>query len=60
VTYDDHGKETLATTENDLIVKIPLVVRVRPVVVQPRAVLVALAAEDVRVAVGIGSVPRAI
>jgi hypothetical protein len=60
VTCESHGKEALAATENDLIVEIPLVVRVRPVVVQPRAVLVALAIEDVRVAVGIGSVSRAI
>jgi len=54
VTYDGHGKEALAATENDLIVEIPLVVEIRPVVVQPRTVLIALAVEDVRVAVGIG------
>lgn len=53
---DGRGKEALATTENDLIVEIPLVVRIRPVVVQPRAVLIALAVEDVRVAVGVSSV----
>ncbi|MEK7136797.1 MAG: hypothetical protein AAB853_00785 [Patescibacteria group bacterium] len=60
MTSEDHGKEALAATEDDLIVEIPLVVWIRPVVVQPRAVLVALAVEDVRVAVGIGSVSRAI
>jgi hypothetical protein len=54
VTCDSHGKEALATTENDLIVEIPMVVGIRPVVVQPRTVLVALAVEDVRVTVRIG------
>lgn len=54
VTFRGHGKEALATTENDLIVEIPMVVGIRPVVVQPRTVLVALTVEDVRVTVGIG------
>ena len=57
---NDHGKEALATTEHDLIAEIPMIVRVRPIVVELWTVLVALAVEDVRVTAGIGSVLCAI
>ena len=39
---------------------IPLVLGIRPVVVQPQTVFIAFDVEDVRVAVAIGSVRRAI
>ena len=43
-----------AETEHDLVVEIPLVVRIRPVGVEPRlAVVVPLEVEHVRVAVGV-------
>lgn len=57
-----HGElNTVAETEHDLVVEIPLVVRIRPIGVEPTlTVVVALDVEDVRVAVGIGCVPGSI
>jgi len=52
--------EQLAETEDELIVGIPLVRGLRPIVVQPQAVFVPFQVENVRVAVLIGSVRRAI
>lgn len=46
----------LATTENDLILEVPLIVRIRPVVVEPQSVLIVFDVEDTRIAVGIGFV----
>lgn len=55
-TYEGHGKEARAETEEERVLGIPPVVRLRPVVVEPEAVLVALDVEHVRVAVGVGYV----
>ena len=46
----------LAETEHELVVRIPLVVGFRPIVVQPQTVVVAFQLEDVLVAVGVGVV----
>jgi len=47
----------VAKTEDDLVVEIPLVRRIRPIGVEPRlAVVVALDVEHVRVAIGVGCV----
>ncbi len=47
----------VAETEDDLIVEIPLIVRIRPIGVEPRlAVVVALDVEDVRIAIGVSFV----
>ncbi len=54
------GKEGVATTEEERVIGIPPVVRLRPIVVQPETVVIAFAVEDVRVPVGIGSVQCAI
>ena len=59
-TYDGRGKGALVTTEEELIVEIPLIVRIRPIVVEPQPVLVAFELEDVRIAIRVGSVWRAI
>lgn len=49
-----------AETEDDTIVEIPLVVRIRPIRAEPTiTIVVALDHEHVRVAVGVGSVCRA-
>jgi len=45
-------KKTVSEAEDEPVVRIPLVVRFRPIVVQPRTVVVAIHVEDVRVAVG--------
>ena len=47
------GKEALAGTEHKLIVRIPLVVKIRPIVVQPQTAAVPFEVEDVRVAIPI-------
>ena len=49
-----------APAEDDLVLRIPMILRVRPVVVQPRAVLIAVHVEDVRVAIRVGIVRRAV
>ena len=49
------GKETVAETEHELVVKIPLVVRIRPIVVEPQAILVTFHIKDVRVTVGVSA-----
>ena len=56
----DRGKEALATTKEKYKAGTPPVVRIRPIVVEPQPILVSFEVEDVRVAVGIGSVRRAI
>ena len=56
----ERGKKTLSETEHELVVGIPLVARIRPIVVQPQAVVVAFHIEDVRVAIAVGSVRHAI
>ena len=50
----------LAETEHELVVRIPLVVGFRPIVVQPQTVVVAFQLEDVRVAVRVGVVRHVI
>ena len=45
------GKENVAKTEDKLVVRIPPVVRLGPVVVEPQTVVIAFEVEDVRVAV---------
>lgn len=50
----------LAEAEDELVVAIPLIRGLSPIVVEPQAVLVTIKLEDVRVAIGIGIVWRAI
>lgn len=47
-------KKRVSETEHELVVRIPLVVGFRPIVVQPQTVVVAFQLEDVRVAIGVG------
>ena len=47
-------KEAVSEAEHELIVRIPLVVRLRPIVVQPQTVIVRFEVENVRIAVGVG------
>lgn len=54
------GKEALAETEEELVLKIPLIARLRPIVIEPQTILIALDLEDVRVPVGVGSAWHAI
>jgi hypothetical protein len=54
------GKKTVAKTETPLIVGIPVFVRFRPIVVEPQTVVIVFQLEDVRIAVGVGSVRTAI
>jgi hypothetical protein len=53
-------KEPLSETEHELIVIVPIIVRVRDIVIQPQAVVIAVHVEDVRIAIAIGSVRHAI
>ncbi|OGI32467.1 MAG: hypothetical protein A2271_04510 [Candidatus Moranbacteria bacterium RIFOXYA12_FULL_35_19] len=54
-------KKILSEAKDNLIVSIPLVVRLRPIVIQPRlAVIVAIHIEHVRIAVRVGFVCHAI
>ena len=53
-------RKTVSETEHELVVRIPLVVGFRPIVVQPQTVVVAFQLEDVRVAVGVCVVRRVI
>ncbi|MEI6490796.1 MAG: four helix bundle protein [bacterium] len=48
-------KKAVSETEHELVVRIPLIVRPRPIVVEPQTVAIAFELEDVRVAVGVGS-----
>jgi hypothetical protein len=57
---DKRGKKTLSEEEGKLILGIPLVRGIRPVVVQPQPIVVAFQVEDVRIAIAIGFVRRAI
>lgn len=43
-------KKTVSETEHKLVVRIPGVVGLRPIVVQPQTIVVAFEVEDVRVA----------
>jgi len=47
-------KKTVSEAEDEPIVRIPLVVRFRPIIVQPRTIVVAIHVEDARVAIGVG------
>jgi hypothetical protein len=50
----------VAKTEDDLIVEIPLVVRVRPIRVEPTlTIVIVLDVEDVRVAIRVGCMRNA-
>ena len=51
-----HGNEEVSETEGNLVVRIPPVVWLGVVVVQPQTVLVAIQVEDVRVAVPVSDV----
>lgn len=53
-TSEVAGKKTVSETKRELVVRIPIVRRLRPIVVQPQTVVVAFELEDVRVAVGVG------
>lgn len=50
------GKEILSKTENKLIVKIPMIIRVRPIAIQPETIIIAFQLEHVRIAIGISLV----
>ena len=50
------GKETVSETENNLIPGIPPVVRLGPIVVQPKLILIAINIEDVQIAVSVSKV----
>lgn len=54
------GKKTVSETEHERVVRIPLIIRFRPIVVQPQAIVVVFQLEDVRVALGVGFVRYAI
>jgi hypothetical protein len=47
-------KKTVSETEHELVVRIPLIVRLRPIVVEPQTVFVPFEVKDVRVAVLVG------
>lgn len=47
----ERGKKRLSEAKDNLVVRIPLVVRFRPVVVQPQTILIVFNVEHVRVAV---------
>ncbi len=44
-------KKALSKTEHKLIVRIPPIVRLRPIVVEPRPILIAFNVEHLRIAV---------
>jgi len=44
----------LSEAEDKLVLGIPLVVRIRPVVVQPETVLIPFQLEDIRIAAAVG------
>lgn len=46
-----HGKKTVSETEHELVVGVPLIVRFRPIVVQPQTVIIVFQVEDVGIAV---------
>ncbi|MCX6812366.1 MAG: hypothetical protein NTW79_01960 [Candidatus Berkelbacteria bacterium] len=46
-----HGKEILSEAEQKAVAGIPMIRRIRPVVVQPQTVRVAIQVEDIRLAV---------
>jgi hypothetical protein len=54
------GKERVSEAERKLVVRIPPVVRLGPILVQPQTVIVAFQVEDVRVAIPVSDVWRAI
>jgi len=47
-------KKIVSETEYELVVRIPLIVRFGPIVVQPQTVIIVFNAEDIRIAVTIG------
>lgn len=47
-----HGKKILSTAENELVIMIPLILWIRPFVVQPDAIVVVIEFEDVLVTSG--------
>ncbi|MEK7587232.1 MAG: hypothetical protein AAB457_00210 [Patescibacteria group bacterium] len=50
----------LSKTENKRIVEIPIIARIRPIAIEPQTAFVAFQFEDVRVAVPVSFVWRAI
>ena len=50
------GKKRISETEDELIVRIPLIAGLGPIAVQPQTIVVAFQLEDVRVAIGVGAV----
>lgn len=47
------SKKALSEAEDHLVVEIPLIVGIRPVVVQPQAIRIVFNLEDIEVAIGI-------
>ena len=49
-------KETRSEGENKLIVSIPMIARIRPIVVEPQTIVIAFNIEDMLIAIGTSSV----
>ena len=52
----DAEKRTVSETEHKPIVRIPLIVRFRPIAIQPQLVIVTIQLEDMRVTISVRSV----
>lgn len=53
-------KKRLSETKDKLILRIPLVVRLSPIAVEPQTIVIVFKLEDVRITVGISCVQRVI
>ena len=53
IEYLDGVKKALSETENKLVLRIPLVVRLRPIVIEPQSIVIVFQVEHVRIATGI-------
>ena len=54
--YISAEKTILSETKDKLIVRIPVVVRFRPIVIQPQAITITFQIEDIRIAIRVGAV----
>ena len=52
--------QLLAKGENKHVLRMPRIARISPIVVQPQAVIIAIKLEDIRIAIRVGFVKRAI
>lgn len=53
-------KKVLSKTKDEFILGIPLVRRISPIIIQPQTILIAFEFEDIRIAIAISNVRRAI